>query len=82
MYIYVHKFLYIHNMNFIDIYLEKKFLRIVSAKTIIFRKWIMWKFSYTYLPSFRIMAVFYFINWIVAAETIEGRKLFAEIWYL
>ena len=82
MYIYVHKFLYIHIMNFIDIYLEKKFLRIVSAKTIIFRKWIMWKFSYTYLPSFRIMAVFYFINWIVAAETIEGRKLFAEIWYL
>ena len=32
----------------------------------------MWKFSY----SFRIMAVFYFINWIVAAETIEGGKLF------
>ena len=26
--------------------------------------------------SFRIMAMFYFINWIVAAETIEGGKLF------
>ena len=32
----------------------------------------MWKFSY----SFRIMAIFYFINWIVDAETIEGGKLF------
>ena len=31
------------------------------------------------LYSFRIMAIFYFINWIVAAETIEGGKLFAEI---
>ena len=30
----------------------------------------MWKFSY----SFRIMAIFYFINWIVATETIEGGK--------
>ena len=48
----------------------------------------MWKFSH----SFRIMAIFYFINWIIAAETIEGekllkgetiegRKLFAEIRY-
>ena len=26
--------------------------------------------------SFHIMAIFYFINWIVAAETIEGGKLF------
>jgi hypothetical protein len=32
----------------------------------------MWKFSY----SFRIMAIFYFINEIVAAETIEGGKQF------
>ena len=31
----------------------------------------MWKFSY----SFLIMAIFYFINWIVAAENIEGWKL-------
>ena len=29
--------------------------------------------------SFHIMIIFYFINWIVAAETIEGGKLFAEI---
>ena len=28
------------------------------------------------------MAIFYFINWIVAAETIEGGKLFAEIRYV
>ena len=28
------------------------------------------------------MATFYFINLIVAAETIEGGKLFAEIWYV
>ena len=27
------------------------------------------------LQYFRIMAFFYFINWIVAAKTIEGRKL-------
>ena len=32
----------------------------------------MWKFSY----SFRIIAIFYFINWIVAVETIEGGELF------
>ena len=32
----------------------------------------MWKFSY----SFCIMTIFYFINWIVAAETIQGGKLF------
>ena len=32
----------------------------------------MWKFSYI----FSIMAIFYFINWIVAEETIEGGKLF------
>ena len=30
------------------------------------------KFSY----SFRIMAIFYFINWIVAMETVEGGKQF------
>ena len=44
------------------------FSRIVSAETILFWMCKMWKFSY----SFRIMAIFYFINWIVAAETIEG----------
>ena len=47
----------------------------VSEETILFWKWKMWKFSY----SFRIMAIFCFINWIAAAETIE---LFTEIWYL
>ena len=48
------------------------FPRIVSVETILFWKWNMWKFSY----SFRIMTIFYFINWIVAAEIIEGGKLF------
>jgi hypothetical protein len=48
------------------------FPRIVSAETVLFWKWKMWKFSY----SVRIMAIFYFINWIVAAETIEWGKLF------
>ena len=38
----------------------------------------MWKFSY----SFRNMAIFYYINWIVAAETIEGGKLFKGENYL
>ena len=52
--------------------LNTVFPRIVSAETILFWKWKMWKFSY----SFRIMAIFYFINWIVATETIEGGKLF------
>ena len=43
----------------------------------------MWKFSY----SFRILAIFYFTNLIVAdgkywrGETIEGRKLLAKIRY-
>jgi hypothetical protein len=45
---------------------------IVSAETILFWKWKMWKFSY----SFRIMAIFYFINWMFAAQTIEGGNLF------
>ena len=45
---------------------------IVSAETIFSWKWKMWKFSY----SFWIMAIFYSINWIVAAETIEGGKIF------
>ena len=45
---------------------------IVSAETILFWKCKIWKFSY----SFRIMAIFYFINWIVASETIKGGKLF------
>ena len=47
--------------------------RIVSAETILFWKWKMWKFSF----SFCIMAIFYFITWIAA-----GGKLFAEIRYL
>ena len=42
--------------------------RIVSAETILFLLKKMWKFSY----SFCIMAIFYFMNWIDAAETIEG----------
>ena len=46
------------------------FPRIVSAETILFWKWNMWKFSYTYLVSI-LMAIFYFI---LAAETIEGEK--------
>ena len=37
----------------------------VSAETIRFWKWKMWKFSY----SFRIMAIFYFLNWIVAVHS-------------
>ena len=48
------------------------FPRIVSEETNLFWKWKMWKFSY----SFSIMATFYFINWIVAVETIVGGKLF------
>ena len=48
------------------------FSQIVSAETILFWKWKMWKFLY----SFRIMAIFFFINWIVATETIQGGKLF------
>ena len=27
------------------------------------------------------LGTFYFINWIVAAETIQGKKLFTAIWY-
>ena len=45
---------------------------IVSAETSLLWKWKMWKFSY----SFCVTVIFYFINWIVAAETIEGGKLF------
>ena len=30
----------------------------------------------------KIVENFYFINWIVATETIQGGKLFAEIWYM
>ena len=54
------------------IFLITVFPRIVSTETILFWKWKMWKFSY----SFRIMAIFYFINWIVAAKTIQAGKLF------
>ena len=56
----------------------------VSTETILFWKCKMWKC----LPTFRIMAFFYFMNWIVAAETIkegeniQARKLFVEIWYI
>ena len=39
----------------------------------IFLKLEIWKFLH--------MVFFYFINWIVAAETIQGRRLFAEIRY-
>ena len=39
-------------------------------KLFFFQKWRTCKFSYT----FRIMAIFYFINWVVAAENIEGGK--------
>ena len=44
----------------------------ISAKTILFWKWKLWKFSY----SFPIIEIFYFINWIVATETTEGGKQF------
>ena len=47
---------------------------IISAETILFWKWKMWKFSY----SFNIVAISYFINWIVASETIEGGKYSRE----
>ena len=39
------------------------FPRILFVETILFWKWKMWKFSY----SFRILAIFYFTSWIVAA---------------
>ena len=51
---------------------------IVSVEIILFWNWKMWKFSY----SLRIMAICYFMNWIDAAETIEGRKLFVKILYV
>ena len=54
------------------------FWRIVYAETILFWKWKMWKFSY----SFHIMAIFYFKNWIVAANLLTGLKLFKEGNYL
>ena len=47
-------------------------LALKYQQCILFWKWKMWKFSY----SFHIMAFFYFINWIVAVENIEGGKLF------
>ena len=58
------------NINFV--WKHTVFPRIVSAETILFWKWKMWKFSF----SFCIIAILYFINWIVAAETIQGGKLF------
>ena len=56
------------------IFLNTVFLRIVSEETNLFRKWKMCKFSY----SFCIMAIFCFINWIVAAKTIEGGNYSSE----
>ena len=50
------------------------FLRVVSAEIILFWKWKMWKISY----SFHIMAISYFINWIVATKTIEGGNYSSE----
>ena len=46
----------------------------VYAETILFWKWKMWTFLY----SFYIMAIFYFINWIVAAETIKGGETYSR----
>ena len=54
--------------------IDTLFPQIVSTETILFWKWQRWKFSY----SFRIMLIFYFRNWIVAAETIKGGKLFKD----
>ena len=33
---------------------------------------------FIYVPSFRIMAIFYLINWKVAAETIQGGNYWRE----
>jgi len=54
------------------------FPRIVSAETNLFWKLKLWKFSY----NFSIMAIFYFINQIVAEVTIQGGKLFKGGSYL
>ena len=54
------------------IYIYTVFPRIVFRGNYSFLKCKMWKFSY----SFPIMAIFYFVNWIVATETIKGGKLF------
>ena len=53
----------------IEFFFSKSFNYWISTNS--FWKWKLWKFSY----SFCFMAIFYFINWIVAAETIQGRKL-------
>ena len=45
------------------------FLQIVSAKTFFFESV---KCGNFHIGSSRIMAIFYFINWIYAAETIKG----------
>ena len=50
------------------------FSQTVSAETITFWKWKIWKF----IHSFRIMAIFYFINLIVATETIEWGNYWRE----
>ena len=62
----------LHNISFIIFFLNLKYFFLLKIPYILFWKW---KFS----NSFRIMAIFYIINWIVASETIEGRKLFAEV---
>ena len=56
---------------FFRIFLNTVFSRIVSVETILFWKWKMRKFLF----SFRVMAIFYFINWTVAAETICGNTV-------
>ena len=53
---------------FFRIFLNTVFSRIVSVETILFWKWKMRKFLF----SFRVMAIFYFINWTAATETIQG----------
>ena len=60
------------NIFFQKHFLHTEFPRIVSAETILFWKRNVWNFS----CSFRIMTTFYFINWVVAAEYIEGGKIF------
>ena len=62
------KYNFVHKNNIL--YLSKKF----PQKLFFFCNWKIWK----YLYSFRIVAIFYFINWIVAAETIEGKNYWRE----
>ena len=64
--------------TFISIFLITVCARIVSGENIQFWKCKVWKFSY----RFRIMAIFYFINWKVAAETIFGNTVYALRTYM